>query len=144
MLRTRTNGLSDWSYSLVSSNSARVRPLGMALAMYGRLASHRRVGQCIGRDVTARATHFVPICWILAEGLPTADSALLIKTDNLLVWWFQGRLDQLEPSRRFRMTSIAQKGVGNRMEDGQETVKAARKHMLTQAPGTWGVVRIRA
>lgn len=26
-------------------------------------------------DVTARATHFVPICWILAERLPVADSA---------------------------------------------------------------------
>lgn len=35
--------------------------------------------------VTARATHFVPICWILAEMLLAADSALLIKTENLLV-----------------------------------------------------------
>lgn len=43
--------------------------------------------------VTARATLFVPICWTVAEMLPTADSALLIRTDNLLVWWFQGRLD---------------------------------------------------
>lgn len=36
------------------------------------------------------------------------------------------------------MTSIAREGVGNRMRDGQETVKAARKHVLTQAPGTLG------
>lgn len=65
-------------------------------------------------DVTARATHFVPICWMLAERLPAADSALLIKTENLLVWWFQGRLDHSRsPSRWLRMTSIVQKGVGN-------------------------------
>lgn len=40
-----------------------------------------------------RATHFVLICWILAERIPTADSALQIETDILLAWWFQGRLD---------------------------------------------------
>lgn len=88
----------------MSSNSARVRPLGMmALVMCALVNSAKALflpeacehQECrpVRRHVTARATYFVPICWMLAEMLPTADSALLIKRENLLMWWFQGRLE---------------------------------------------------
>lgn len=120
--RVKIEDLSDWSYSAVSSNSARVRSLGMALvvrvlvnsakALLLPEACEQQSVSASAWDVAARATHFVPNCWTSAGRLPAADSALLIKTDNLLVWWFQGRLDHSSsPSRRFRMTSIAQRGV---------------------------------
>lgn len=71
--------------------------------------------------------------------MPAADSALLIKTENLLVWWFQGRLDHgRSPSRRLRMTSIAERGVGNGEKTVGRLAKAVGKHVLTQATGTWG------
>lgn len=109
---------------VVSSNSARVRPLGMALVMCVLVNSAKGPTFAGGLratsvsasawDVTARATHFVPICWMLAERVPAADSALLINTENLLMRWFQGRLDHSRsPSRWLRMTSIVRRGVGN-------------------------------
>lgn len=80
-----------------------------------------------------------PDLLILAGRLPAADSALLIKTENLLVWWFQGRLDhKRSPSKRFRMTSVAERGVGNGGKTVGRLAKAVGKHMLTQAIGTWG------
>lgn len=85
VLRVRIEGLPDWSCPVVIGNSVGVRPLGMALVMCvlvnsgGALffAGGLRAGSVSASagDVTARATHFVPICWILAERLPVADSA---------------------------------------------------------------------
>lgn len=65
-------GLSDWSLSVVSGHSARVRPLGMALVMCVLVNSAKALflpeacehQECrpVRGHVTARATLFVPIC----------------------------------------------------------------------------------
>lgn len=126
--RIRMKGISDWSCSVVSSNPRNPRESlaswdGPSNVRFSHFGDGPTFAGCLratslsasAQDVTERATHFVPICWILAERILTADSELLIETDILLAWWFQGRLDHSRSHQgALRMTSIAPKGVGNR------------------------------
>lgn len=85
---------------MLSSVSARVRSLGIALAMCafsgfgehpfpaGGLRGNERAGQCKGHHGESDALR-AELLNSLKEMLSIADSRLLIKTDNLLVWWFQ-------------------------------------------------------
>lgn len=107
--RVRIQGSSDWSFSRLSSNRSHPREwpaswdgpvmcvlVNSAKALLLLEACEQQACRCSSatvRGVTAKATQFIPICWILAERIPTADSVRQIETDVLLAWWFQRRLD---------------------------------------------------